>query len=89
MSVAYVRRAIGESLMRRLGTTAIPLTSSGAAALAAALTEAVETYGKPGGPWNVPSEPGSWIAKARAALAAHQALTNDITTTAPAEVTNG
>ena len=60
-----------------------------AADLAAALTEAVETYGKPGGPWNVPSEPGSWIAKARAALAAHQALTNDITTTAPAEVTNG
>lgn len=33
-----------------------------------ALAEAVEKYGKPGGPWNVPGEPGSWIAKARAAL---------------------
>ena len=33
-----------------------------------ALADAVEKYGKPGGPWNVPSEPGSWIVKARAAL---------------------
>ena len=33
-----------------------------------ALADAVEKYGKPGGPWNVPSEPGSWITKARAAL---------------------
>ena len=33
-----------------------------------ALAEAVEKYGQPGGPWNVPAEPGSWIAKARAAL---------------------
>lgn len=33
-----------------------------------ALSEAVERYGKPGGPWNVPSEPGSWIEKAKAAL---------------------
>lgn len=33
-----------------------------------ALAEAVELYGKPGGPWNVPGEPGSWIAKATAAL---------------------
>ena len=34
-----------------------------------ALEKAVEDYGKPGGPWNVPSEPGSWIALAKAALA--------------------
>lgn len=34
----------------------------------AALAEAVEKYGKPGGPWNVPSEPGSWIEKAKNAL---------------------
>ena len=34
-----------------------------------ALEKAVEEYGKPGGPWNVPSEPGSWIALAKAALA--------------------
>lgn len=33
-----------------------------------ALAEAVEKYGKPGGPWNIPGEPGSWIAKARKAL---------------------
>ena len=33
-----------------------------------ALAEAVEKYGKPGGPWNIPGEPGSWIAKAREAL---------------------
>lgn len=34
-----------------------------------ALEAAVSEYGKPGGPWNVPSEPGTWIDKARAALA--------------------
>ncbi|HCI30085.1 MAG TPA: hypothetical protein DE117_07935 [Fervidobacterium sp.] len=34
-----------------------------------ALEKAVEEYGKPGGPWNVPSEPGSWITLAKAALA--------------------
>ena len=33
-----------------------------------ALAEAVEKYGKPGGTWNIPGEPGSWIAKAREAL---------------------
>lgn len=33
-----------------------------------ALADAVEKYGKPGGPWNVPGEPGSWIEKAKAAL---------------------
>lgn len=34
-----------------------------------ALAEAVRMYGSEGGPWNVPSHPGSWIAQARAALA--------------------
>lgn len=34
-----------------------------------ALEKAVEEYGKSGGPWNVPFEPGSWIALAKAALA--------------------
>lgn len=33
-----------------------------------ALSDAVEKYGKPGGPWNVPGEPGTWIAKAKEAL---------------------
>lgn len=38
--------------------------------LLAALKVAVELYGKPGGPWNVPSDPGSWLAQAREAIAA-------------------
>jgi len=29
------------------------------------LKETIEAYGKPGGPWNVPSEPGEWITNAR------------------------
>lgn len=33
-----------------------------------ALEEAVEMYGKPGGPWNVPGDAGGWISKARKAL---------------------
>lgn len=33
-----------------------------------ALAEAVRMYGSDGGPWNVPSHPGSWIAQARAAM---------------------
>ena len=38
------------------------------AKLREALQEAVDQYGKPGGPWNVPSDPGGWIARACAAL---------------------
>ena len=34
----------------------------------AALVKAVADYGKPGGPWNVPSEPGTWIHSATSAL---------------------
>ena len=33
-----------------------------------ALEMAILEYGKPGGPWNVPSSPGTWIDKAKAAL---------------------
>lgn len=36
--------------------------------LRAILAEAVKQYGKPGGPWNVPSDPGGWIARAQDAL---------------------
>lgn len=36
----------------------------------AALEKAVADYGKPGGPWNVPGEPGTWIAMAKSALKA-------------------
>lgn len=38
-------------------------------ALVDALQKAVADYGKPGGPWNVPNEPGAWIAMAHDALA--------------------
>ncbi len=34
-----------------------------------ALEAAILEYGKPGGPWSVPSSPGTWIEKARAATA--------------------
>ena len=37
--------------------------------LLAALQKAVADYGKPGGPWNVPSEPGTWIEMAKTAIA--------------------
>ena len=33
-----------------------------------ALEAAILEYGKPGGPWNVPSSPGTWIDKAKAAI---------------------
>lgn len=33
-----------------------------------ALEMAILEYGKHGGPWNVPSEPGTWIDKAKAAI---------------------
>lgn len=36
--------------------------------LVAALKKAIADYGKPGGPWNVPDEPGTWIAMAREAV---------------------
>lgn len=49
-----------ESDLRKLQRTCANLYS--------VLTEAVEKYGKPGGPWNVPAEPGSWIFKAKEVL---------------------
>ena len=36
--------------------------------LIGALSEAVSQYGKGGGPWNVPSDPGGWLDRARTAL---------------------
>ena len=38
------------------------------AELIAALKYAVEKYGKPGGPWNVPIDPGGWIERAKRAI---------------------
>ena len=34
-----------------------------------ALEYAIEKYGSPGGPWNVPTDPGGWIDRARSAIA--------------------
>ena len=31
-------------------------------------SETVDDYGKPGGPWDVPSEPGTWLQMAKEAL---------------------
>ena len=42
--------------------------------LTAALQKAVNDYGKPGGPWNVPNEPGQWLYEAKQALAAAEKL---------------
>ncbi len=39
------------------------------AGLLETLQEAVTVYGKPGGPWNVPSDPGGWLDRALAAIA--------------------
>ena len=33
-----------------------------------ALKKAIKDYGKPGGPCNVPNQPGTWIAMAEAAI---------------------
>jgi hypothetical protein len=33
-----------------------------------ALEDAISLYGKPGGPWNVPSDPGGWLDRARKAV---------------------
>ena len=37
--------------------------------LLAVVEEAIRLYGKPGGPWNVPSDPGGWMDRAQAAVA--------------------
>ncbi|MDH5328179.1 MAG: hypothetical protein OEY58_22265 [Gammaproteobacteria bacterium] len=36
--------------------------------LLAALKRAVALYGKTGGPWNVPGDPGGWLTQARDAI---------------------
>lgn len=37
-----------------------------------ALEKAVDDYGKPGGPWNVPGKPGTWLCLAKEALAGRE-----------------
>jgi len=46
-------------------------------ALTFALQEAVDQYGQPGGPWNIPNEPGTWLAYAKHALEMAQKLQNN------------
>jgi len=46
------------------------------AELEGVLMKAVDDYGKPGGPWNVPSEPGTWIDSARKALTPNRRVKN-------------
>lgn len=48
--------------------TPAPALIAAAPDLLAALKEAVAAYGTPGGPWNVPSDPGGWISRAQAAI---------------------
>lgn len=52
-------------LEKQTGTEILKLAID---ALTFALQKAVDQYGQPGGPWNVPSEPGTWIAEAKHAL---------------------
>ena len=37
--------------------------------LLSVVEEAIALYGKPGGPWNIPSDPGGWINRAQDAVA--------------------
>ena len=56
---------------RQIGTGEPPENARLIAAapdLLAALEKAVENYGEPGGPWNVPSDPGGWLDMARQAI---------------------
>ena len=61
-----------QDLMKRIAALEAELAAlrEDKARLVEALEKAVDVYGKPGGPWNVPSEPGTWLAHARAAIAA-------------------
>ena len=38
------------------------------AELESVLSETVALYGKPGGPWNITSDPAGWLERARAAI---------------------
>lgn len=61
------------SILNRKATTEEESIANAALIAAApdmyeALEMAILEYGKPGGPWNVPTEPGTWIDKAKAAI---------------------
>ena len=54
----YLERVHAENERLRKANTAMHI----------ALAKAIRDYGQPGGPWNVPGEPGEWLALAREAL---------------------
>ena len=58
-----IRSELAESHTQKLSAVQSELDAA-----RAVLAEAVASYGKPGGPWNVPSDPGGWLERARAAL---------------------
>lgn len=66
--VATVYAPIWHSVPRQIDVEADATLIAAAPDLYAALAKAVDDYGKPGGPWNVPSEPGTWIQMAKDAL---------------------
>lgn len=45
--------------------------------LLAVLREGVASYGRPGGPWNMPKDPGGWISRAQAAIAKAEGRADD------------
>lgn len=47
---------------------ALAVARADADRLRAILSDAVALYGRPGGPWNIPSDPGGWLGRARTAL---------------------
>lgn len=59
-----------DELERKIETleSQIKLKIDRIAELESILRETVELYGKPGGPWNIPSDQGGWIEKARKVL---------------------
>jgi len=70
--VRGVTQAKSDTSVYRLDVAAIDCADArliaAAPELLDALQEAVSQYGKQGGPWNVPSDPGGWLERARAAI---------------------
>lgn len=66
MSMASKMKKIFESAWREDQEEEIDQRTMNA--LVSSLTEAVSLYGRPGGPWNVLSDPGGWIYRAKEAL---------------------
>ena len=68
MSSNSMSKADATALRDRLNAMKA-IEATGRSKLASMLRETVALYGNPGGPWNVPSDPGGWISRARELLA--------------------